>query len=151
MIPTQDVLIKTAIAAAATINSATTTSSTGVTMPECEFVLYMAHFGAVTAIADTITSWKVQGSDDNSSWTDIDDLRASTNGTAWTPADTDDNKWLVVSIDARHRKHKYLRHSIVTTGSPNFVLNDALFIGMGNKQVPPTSNFSASQLVTHAL
>lgn len=151
MINAQDSLIK--IVQGSTINSATTTTfGSGVTLPDCEFVKVIISYGTVTtAAAQTVIA--VQTSADDSTYATVHDFitPATGAGTAFVPADTDDNKWLVADIDLRGREHKYIRVRVTTTGTPNFVVNNVVFIGFNNKAVPPTGNVSTSQLATHAL
>lgn len=130
-----------------TINSATTTNGTGCDMIDSNAVIAVLKYGTVTTAA-TQSVISIEHSDDNSSYSVLLDLKLATaaaNGAAAAaPADGDDNKFYKVAIDKRPRK-RYLRWSITTTGSPNFVVDSGFFLGVENATNP--SDQTASNLL----
>jgi len=119
-----------------TINSATTTAGTAVDLTDFEEAIGILRYGAVTTAA-TQSVVKIEQSDDNSTYTTVFDFIAGATGqTAFTPADTDDGKFLQIAIDLRTAQKKYWRWSITTTGTPNFEVAFSGFIGLGGKFRP---------------
>lgn len=78
-------------------------------------VRWIAGFGALTATQ--VTSLKVQGSDDNSTWVDIAGSKSG------PMADTDSNKMLVTDIYKPH--HRYVR-AVVQRATANAVVDFVL-------------------------
>lgn len=75
---------------------------------------FVVAFGAITTGA--VTSAKLQGSNDNTAWSDLE-------RTGQTVADTDDNKLFV--LDAGHPRHRYLR-CVVDRGTQNAVVDSII-------------------------
>lgn len=95
-------------------------------------VLFEVAFGAITATA--VTSIKAQGSNDNSSWSDLE-------GTAQAIADTDDEK--VFYIDLYRPIHRYNR-VVVDRGTANAVVAVALNHHYGLREQLPTHGTGVS-------
>ncbi len=72
---------------------------------------FLVFFGTITA--GSVTSVKLQGSADDSSWADLA-------GTSQTVADDDDNQVFV--LDAGHLRHRYLR-CVVDRATQNAVVD----------------------------
>jgi len=72
---------------------------------------FLVSFGAITAGA--VTSVKLQGSADDSAWSDLE-------ATGQAVADDDDNQVFV--LDAGHLRHRYLR-CVVDRGTQNAVVD----------------------------
>ena len=148
MFSPQDVVVKHAGAKVA-ISSATTTNTTAVGLTGSDYAIGILKFGAIAA-TQTFTAIKVQVSDDDSTYTTVidvcDDATFST-GSGQTelaaPSDsTGDNKTIVVALDLRHRPHKYLRWALTSSNTGAADIEFAGFVGIGNKEVPPTGSNS---------
>ena len=74
-------------------------------------VEFTVAFGAITSGA--VTSVKLQGSDDDSSWSDL-------TGTDQTVADDDDDQLFI--LDCPHPRHRYIR-CVVGRGTQNAVVD----------------------------
>lgn len=104
-------------------------------------LLAMITFGAI--VAGAVTSIKAQGSDDNSSWSDLAD-------TGQTIADTDDEKTFY--IDIYRPRHRYNR-LVVSRGTQNATVADALYLQYDARKAPPShgSNVSGETFATPAV
>jgi hypothetical protein len=99
-------------------------NSTSVDMSLFEGVAFVVAFGTITATA--VTSIKIQGSQDNSSWFDLAD-------TAVTVADDDDNQIFVA--EALAITYRYAR-CVVDRGTANAVVDGIIAIQTGPKYLP---------------
>lgn len=108
--------------------------SSSVDMSNAEGVVFAVHFGTITAGA--ATSIKVQGSTDNSSFTDLE-------GTSITIADTDDNK--IALTEVVNPQYRYLR-CVVLRATQNAVVDSisALKHGLRHKPATQPSTVQAS-------
>lgn len=148
MFSPQDVVVKHA-GALVTISSATTTNTTAVDLSGSEYAIGILKFGSITA-TQTFTAIKVQGSDAGSTYTDYIDVCSSatfSTGSGQTeladPTDaTGDNKCIVVAIDLRTFPKKYLRWALTSSNTGAALVEFAGFVGIGNKEVPPTGTNS---------
>ena len=89
-------------------------NSSSVDMKSYAAVTFCVGFGAITASA--VTSFKVQGSDDDSAWSDL-------TGTAITVADSDDDK--IVLAEINQPQQRYVR-CVVDRGTQNAVIDFAV-------------------------
>jgi len=87
---------------------------------------FLVSFGAITAGA--VTSVKLQGSADDSSWSDLE-------GTGQTVADDDDNQVFV--LDAGHLRHRYLR-CVVDRSTQNAVIDGIVSLQYDTDKEPVT-------------
>lgn len=101
-------------------------NSTSVDMATCESVAFVVLFGAITASA--VTSVKLQGSLDNSTFYDLQ-------GTAITVADDDDNQVFVAEVV--RPTWRYIR-CVVDRGTQNAVVDGILAI-QTNARFPPVT------------
>lgn len=91
----------------------TAVNSTGVDMKGFEAVQFVVAFGAITAGA--VTSVKLQGSHDGSTWTSSD-----LTGTGQTVADDADNKLFI--LDMAKPRYRYVR-CVVSRATQNSVVD----------------------------
>ncbi len=94
--------------------------------------LAIVKFGAITANA--VTSVKLQGSTDNSTWTDID-------GAKVTVAHTDDNK--IAALDILRPVYRYIRVQ-VDRATANAVIEAGVAILYGSKAAKPSKHSTAA-------
>ncbi|MBA3483492.1 MAG: hypothetical protein H0T51_16915 [Pirellulales bacterium] len=94
----------------------TDVNSTAVDMKGFGSVQFIVSMGAITAAA--VTSAKLQGSSDNSSFSDLE-------GTAVTIADDDDDQ--VFGLDLSHPRHRYVR-CVLDRGTQNAVLDGIIAV-----------------------
>lgn len=95
-------------------------------------ILFLVEMGVITAGA--VTSIKVQGSDDNSSFSDL-------TGTAQTIADTDDEK--LFYVDLVRPIHRYNR-LVVSRATQNAVVAVAIALQYGMRKKLPTHGTGVS-------
>ena len=105
-------------------------NSSSVDMKSYDAVTFCVGFGTITASA--VTSIKVQGSDDDSSFSDLA-------GTAITVADSDDNK--IVLAEINQPQHRYVR-VVVDRGTQNAVIDFAIALQSKANKAPVTQSAS---------
>ena len=105
-------------------------NSSSVDMKSFDAVTFAVGFGTITASA--VTSIKVQGSDDDSSFSDLA-------GTAITVADSDDNK--IVLAEINQPQHRYVR-VVVDRGTQNAVIDFAIALQSKANKAPVTQSAS---------
>ena len=105
-------------------------NSSSVDMKSFDAVTFVVGFGAITASA--VTSIKLQGSDDDSSFSDLA-------GTAITVADDDDDK--VVLAEINQPQHRYVR-VVVDRGTQNAAIDFALALQSKAEKQPVTQSAS---------
>jgi len=103
--------VKRTRVANAAAGATTDINSSSVDMQGFRAVEFVVAFGAITAGA--VTSCKLQGSSDDSTWSDL-------TGATVTIADDDDNK--VAILDCAKPRHRYIR-CVVDRGTQNAVLD----------------------------
>ena len=105
-------------------------NSDSVDMKSFDAVTFCVGFGAITASA--VTSIKLQGSADDSAWSDLA-------GTAITVADTDDDK--IVLAEINQPQHRYVR-CVVDRGTQNAVIDFAVALQSKANKAPVTQSSS---------
>ena len=105
-------------------------NSSSVDMKSYDAVTFVVGFGAITASA--VTSIKVQGSDDDSAWSDLA-------GTAVSVADSDDDKIVLAEINCPQQR--YLR-VVVDRGTQNAVIDFAVALQSKAIAAPVTQSSS---------
>lgn len=115
-----------------TAQAAATTdvNSDSVDMQGFESVVFGVSFGTITSGA--VTSVKAQGSDDDSSWSDL-------SGATVTVADTYDNQ--TVLLEVVKPLYRYVR-CVVDRGTQNAVIDDGFAIQHGLRVGPVTHDAS---------
>ena len=103
-------------------------NSSSVDMKSYDAVTFCVGFGAITASA--VTSIKVQGSDDDSSFSDLA-------GTAITVADSDDNKIVLAEINCPQQR--YIR-VVVDRGTQNSVIDFGVALQSKANAAPVTQS-----------
>ena len=101
-------------------------NSWSVDMKSFDAVTFCMGFGAITASA--VTSIKLQGSDDDSSFSNLA-------GTAITVADSDDDKIVLAEINPPQRR--YVR-CVVNPGTQNAVIDFAVALQSNANKAPVT-------------
>jgi len=104
----------------------TTVDSSSVDMQGFAGAEFLVSFGAISAGA--LTSIKLQGSADDSVWSDLE-------GTGQTVADVDDNQIFV--LDAGRLQHRYLR-CVVSRGTQNAELDGIVALQYDADEEPVT-------------
>ena len=105
-------------------------NSSSVDMKSFDAVTFAVGFGTITASA--VTSIKVQGSDDDSSFSDLA-------GTAITVADSDDNKIVLAEINCPQQR--YIR-VVVDRGTQNAVIDFGVALQSKANAAPVTQSSS---------
>ena len=105
-------------------------NSSSVDMKSYDAVTFCVGFGAITASA--VTSIKVQGSDDDSAWSDLA-------GTAVSVADSDDDKIVLAEINCPQQR--YVR-VVVDRGTQNAVIDFAVALQSKANAAPVTQSSS---------
>ena len=105
-------------------------NSSSVDMKSYDAVTFCVGFGAITASA--VTSIKVQGSDDDSAWSDLA-------GTAVSVADSDDDKIVLAEINCPQQR--YLR-VVVDRGTQNAVIDFGVALQSKANAAPVTQSSS---------
>ena len=105
-------------------------NSSSVDMKSYDAVTFCVGFGTITASA--VTSIKVQGSDDDSSFSDLA-------GTAITVADSDDNKIVLAEINCPQQR--YIR-VVVDRGTQNAVIDFGVALQSKANAAPVTQSSS---------
>ena len=105
-------------------------NSSSVDMKSYDAVTFCVGFGAITASA--VTSIKVQGSDDDSAWSDLA-------GTAVSVADSNDDKIVLAEINCPQQR--YLR-CVVDRGTQNAVIDFAVALQSKANAAPVTQSSS---------
>ena len=105
-------------------------NSSSVDMKSYDAVTFCVGFGTITASA--VTSIKVQGSDDDSAWSDLA-------GTAISVADSDDNKVVLAEINCPQQR--YVR-VVVDRGTQNAVIDFAIALQSKANAAPVTQSSS---------
>ena len=103
-------------------------NSSSVDMKSYDAVTFCVGFGAITASA--VTSIKLQGSDDDSAWSDLA-------GTAISVADSDDDKIVLAEINCPQQR--YLR-VVVDRGTQNAVIDFAVALQSKANAAPVTQS-----------
>ena len=103
-------------------------NSSSVDMKSYDAVTFCVGFGTITASA--VTSIKVQGSDDDSAWSDLA-------GTAVSVADSDDNKMVLAEIN--QPQQRYVR-CVVDRGTQNAVIDFAVAMQSKANKAPVTQS-----------
>ena len=103
-------------------------NSSSVDMKSFDAVTFVVGFGAITASA--VTSIKIQGSDDDSSFSDLA-------GTAISVADSDDNKVVLAEINCPQQR--YIR-CVVDRGTQNAVIDFAVALQSKANAAPVTQS-----------
>ena len=103
-------------------------NSSSVDMKSYDAVTFVVGFGAITASA--VTSIKLQGSDDDSSFSDLA-------GTAITVADSDDDK--IVLSEINQPQQRYVR-CVVDRGTQNAVIDFAVALQSKANKAPVTQS-----------
>ena len=103
-------------------------NSSSVDMKSFDAVTFVVGFGAITASA--VTAIKVQGSDDDSAWSDLA-------GTAITVADSDDNKIVLAEINCPQQR--YIR-VVVDRGTQNSVIDFGVALQSKANAAPVTQS-----------
>ena len=103
-------------------------NSSSVDMKSYDAVTFVVGFGAITASA--VTSIKLQGSDDDSSFSDLA-------GTAITVADSDDDK--IVLSEINQPQQRYVR-CVVDRGTQNAVIDFAVALQNKANKAPVTQS-----------
>ena len=131
-------------AKAARLSDSVTAGQTDIESASVDMTGFMAveftvSMGAITAGAVTIV--KLQGSDDDTTFVDLD-------GTETAVADSDDEK--VVLIDCQHPQHQYVR-AVVTRSTENAAVDSITSRQYLSQQEPVTHDDSvASTVLVHA-
>ena len=105
-------------------------NSSSVDMKSYDAVTFCVGFGTITASA--VTSIKVQGSDDDSAWSDLA-------GTAISVADSDDNKVVLAEINCPQQR--YVR-VVVDRGTQNAVIDFGVALQSKANAAPVTQSSS---------
>ena len=105
-------------------------NSSSVDMKSYDAVTFCVGFGTITASA--VTSIKVQGSDDDSAWSDLA-------GTAISVADSDDNKVVLAEINCPQQR--YVR-VVVDRGTQNSVIDFGVALQSKANAAPVTQSSS---------
>ena len=103
-------------------------NSSSVDMKSFDACTFAIGFGAITASA--VTSVKLQGSDDDSVWSDLA-------GTAISVADSDDNKMVLAEIN--QPQQRYVR-CVVDRGTQNAVIDFAVAMQSKANKAPVTQS-----------
>ena len=103
-------------------------NSSSVDMKSFDAVTFAVGFGAITASA--VTSIKLQGSDDDASFSDLA-------GTAVSIADSDDNKMMLAEIN--QPQQRYVR-CVVDRGTQNAVIDFAVAMQSKANKAPVTQS-----------
>ena len=103
-------------------------NSSSVDMKSFDACTFVIGFGAITASA--VTSVKIQGSDDDSTWSDL-------TGTAITVADSDDDK--IVLAEINQPQQRYVR-CVVDRGTQNAVIDFAVALQSQASVAPVTQS-----------
>ena len=103
-------------------------TSSSVDMKSFDAVTFAVGFGAITASA--VTSIKLQGSDDDSAWSDLA-------GTAGSVADSDDNKMVLAEIN--QPQQRYVR-CVVDRGTQNAGIDFAVAMQSKANKAPVTQS-----------
>ena len=103
-------------------------NSSSVDMKCFDSVTFAVGSGAITASA--VTSIKLQGSDDDSAWSDLA-------GTAVSVADSDDNKMVLAEIN--QPQQRYVR-CVVDRGTQNAVIDFAVAMQSKANKAPVTQS-----------
>ena len=103
-------------------------NSSSVDMTSFDACTFAIGFGAITASA--VTSVKLQGSDDDSAWSDLA-------GTAVSVADSDDNKMVLAEIN--QPQQRYVR-CVVDRGTQNAVIDFAVAMQSKANKAPVTQS-----------
>ena len=104
----------------ATAAGLTSVNTSSVDLQNKDGARFIVAFGALTATQ--VTSVKLQGSTDNSTWSDLLDPDTGTVITTGNLADGDSNK--VVSLEVYKCKRRYVR-AVVIRGTANAVIDGA--------------------------
>lgn len=99
---------------------------TSVDMSGFDGVAFVVAFGTITATA--VTSIKVQGSSDNSNWSDLE-------STAITVADDDDNQ--IFGAEVLRPTYRYVR-CVIDRGTANAVIDSVVAIQHSPRYAPVT-------------
>ena len=105
-------------------------NSSSVDMKSFDACTFAIGFGAITASA--VTSIKIQGSDDDSTWSDLA-------GTAISVADSDDDKIVLAEINCPQQR--YLR-VVVDRGTQNAVIDFGVALQSKANAAPVTQSSS---------
>ena len=103
-------------------------NSSSVDMKSFDAVTFAVGFGAITASA--VPPIKLQGSDDDSAWSDLA-------GTAVSVADSDDNKMVLAEIN--QPQQRYVR-CVVDRGTQNAVIDFAVAMQSKANKAPVTQS-----------
>ena len=112
--------------------------SSSVDMKGFQSVAFTVAMGAITTAA--VTSAKLQGSSDNSSFSDLE-------GTGVTIADDDDNQIFVLDID--NPRHRYIK-CVVDRGTQNAVVDSIVAAQYGAQIEPVTQPATTTVEYNHA-
>lgn len=104
----------------------TDVESTSIDMDGFDEATFIADLGAI--VSGAVTSAKLQGSSDNSSFSDLE-------GTGLTIGDTDDNELVVLNIV--RPQHRYLK-MVIDRGTQNATVDSILCIQSQAREVPVT-------------
>jgi len=104
----------------ATVAGTTAVNTSSVDLQNKDSCRFIVAFGALTATQ--VTSVKLQGSQDNSTWADLLDVDSGTVITTGNLADADSNK--VVSIEVYKCKRRYVR-AVISRATANAVIDGA--------------------------
>lgn len=132
-------LVKTVHVLNAVAAGTTNQNTTSVDMAGFDGCRFVADLGALTATQ--VTSLKVQGSTDNSNWSDI------TGAATAAMADADSSKTLIV--DVIRPTQRYLR-GVVLRATANAVINCVLAEQYRLRTLPATQDTSVSQQTKQA-
>lgn len=104
----------------ATAAGTTNVNTSSVDLQNKDGVRFVVAFGALTATQ--VTSVKLQGSNDNSNWSDLLDPDTASVITTGNLADGDSNK--IVSLEVYKCKRRYVR-AVIVRGTANAVIDGA--------------------------
>ena len=113
-------------------------TSTYIDLQNCESVMLMVSFGAITSGA--VTSIKAQQCDTSGG------TYADLEGTSQTVADTDDDG--VFFIDLIKPTERYIK-VVISRATQNAVINGVWGIGYGCKKIPATDDATVAGAETH--
>lgn len=116
-------------------------TSSRVDSSDCESVVFIAAFGAITAGA--VTSMKVQQSSDDGSTDDYTDLE----GTCVTIPDTASNKVAVIEVKRPQKRDLKL---VIDRGTQNAVIDGVFAIKHGLRKAPAALHTTVAGLEVHA-
>ena len=118
----------------------TDVNCTAVDMSGYDSVTFIAAFGALTATQ--VTNCFVQGSDDNSSFSDLAGTRTT------SMADGDGNKLVVVEVQKPNPSYRYIR-LVIDRGTANAVIDGVVAVQTHARKAPVTngSTVQATKLV----